>query len=305
MERRPWRHFQCTEQNCTTADTKTGRKKTSPFAARCMFLWVHRVLAVGKPCGRLVVTLRWLARFPSSRLASCTYSPGRTVVCHPLCTTPTLSHSSARHFYCKNVCGTPLWLYAMKVSRASTRYIRNKIECKSRGEPWILVPIRPLGELCDLGQATWHPKASLSDLFIKEWTAGMAEVSYGVPALFPSINFPKSRSEWILRHSSRWVEKEGYLQPVVSSNASKERKEGGGRLAEGPAPRTRWLSKFSWTWGRQCYQFGQLGNELCLYFLGDWRSLSVGIITIIIMLVCLMGVLREFDIHINKAFRTH
>lgn len=28
------------------------------------------------------------------------------------------------------------------------------------------------------------------------------------------------------------MEKEGYLQPVVSSNAPKERKEGGGRLAK-------------------------------------------------------------------------
>lgn len=89
---------------------------------------------------------------------------------------------------------------------------------------------------CDLGQATWHPRASLSDLFIKKRTSGMAEVSYGVPALFHSISFPKSRSEWILRLSSRSVGKECYLQPVVSSNTSQERKDGGGRLAEDPAP---------------------------------------------------------------------
>lgn len=55
----------------------------------------------------------------------------------------------------------------------------------------------------------------------------MAEVSCGVPALFCSSNFPKSRSEWILRLSSSSVEKEGSLQPAVSADVSKEREEAG------------------------------------------------------------------------------
>lgn len=43
------------------------------------------------------------------------------------------------------------------------------------------------------------------------------------------------------------MEKECSLQLAVSASASRERKEGGGSLAEDPDPRTRQFSKVSWT----------------------------------------------------------
>lgn len=41
--------------------------------------------------------------------------------------------------------------------------------------------------------------------------------------------------------------KECSLQLAVSADASRERREGGGSLAEDPDPRTRQVSKVSWT----------------------------------------------------------